>query len=161
MIVEAMTLDPAIRAEHRLKPAPPVLSGRNPRISVLLRDRGGSELARDSNGVGSGTGFSRWSLLASALVLIVPAQPADLSQTLDALLDSSPVAAHSNFGIHVVDLKTGKPLYSRNEDRLLLPASNMKLFTTALALQKLGAGYRFQTRVLEEATGDVGAGGIR
>jgi D-alanyl-D-alanine carboxypeptidase/D-alanyl-D-alanine-endopeptidase (penicillin-binding protein 4) len=122
-----------IPAEHRLKSVP-------------------------QKGFSSGTGFSLWWTLlelALTLVLIVPSQAADLAQTLDALVDSSPVAAHSNFGIHVVDLKAGKPVYGRYEDRLLLPASNMKLFTTALALQKLGAGYRFQTRLLEEASGDV------
>ena len=123
-----------IGADHRLKPVPPVFRG---------------------TGFSGSTGFSLWKLLALTLVPIVVAPAADLTQTLDALVDSSPVAAHSNFGIHVVDLKTGKPLYARYEDRLLLPASNMKLFTTALALQKLGPGYRFQTRLLEEASGDL------
>ena len=37
-------------------------------------------------------------------------------------------------------LSTGKTLYQRNHDRLFLPASNMKLFTTALALDAAWAG---------------------
>lgn len=105
-------------------------------------------------GVG-GIGFGVRTLLALAFMAIVPAHAADLAQTLDALVQSNPIAAHSNFGIYVVDLKTGTPLYGLNENRLLLPASNMKLFTTALALQKLGPGYRFQTRLLEEESGAV------
>src|SRR5262249_4789123 len=56
---------------------------------------------------------------------------------------------------HVVDLKTGKTLYSRNENRLLLPASNMKLATSAAALTRLGADYRFTTRLVLEPSGDL------
>ena len=80
---------------------------------------------------------------------------ADLTHTIDTLVDSNPLAAHSNIGIHVVDLKTGKPLYARNDSRFFLPASNMKLFTTALALLKLGPDYRFETRLIEEPGGDL------
>ncbi len=80
---------------------------------------------------------------------------ADLAHSIDTLVDSSPHAMRSNIGIQVTDLKTGKALYARNENRFFLPASNMKLFTTALALQKLGPEYRFETRLIQEAGGDV------
>lgn len=80
---------------------------------------------------------------------------ADLEQNIDALVNTSPLAARSSIGIHVVSLVSGKPLYARNEDRFFLPASNMKLFTTALALTKLGPDYRFETRLIEEPSGDV------
>jgi D-alanyl-D-alanine carboxypeptidase/D-alanyl-D-alanine-endopeptidase (penicillin-binding protein 4) len=90
-----------------------------------------------------------------ALLMAIASPAADLTHTLDTLVDSSPLAAHSNIGIHVTDLKTGKPLYARNENRLFLPASNMKLFTIALALQKLGPDYRFETRLIQEPSGDV------
>jgi serine-type D-Ala-D-Ala carboxypeptidase/endopeptidase (penicillin-binding protein 4) len=89
-----------------------------------------------------------WALAAAA-----PA--ADLAHTIDTLVDANPLAARSSIGIHVIDLKTGKPLYARNETRLFLPASNMKLFTTALALLKLGPAYRFETRLIEEPSGDL------
>lgn len=92
--------------------------------------------------------------LASAAAAMA-AHGADLSQSLDALINSSPLAARASIGIHVVSLTTGKPLYARNENRFFLPASNMKLFTTALALEKLGPDYRFETRLMEEPSGDV------
>lgn len=60
-----------------------------------------------------------------------------------------------HIGIHVVQLSTGKTLYHRNEDQLFLPASNMKLFTSALALLRLGPDYRFTTQLRLEAPGDV------
>ncbi|MBV8847581.1 MAG: D-alanyl-D-alanine carboxypeptidase/D-alanyl-D-alanine-endopeptidase [Bryobacterales bacterium] len=80
---------------------------------------------------------------------------ADLPHRLDYLIDSNPLAQHANVGIHVVDLKSGKSLYGRNENRLFLPASNLKLFTSALALQKLGPDYRFTTRLIRESAGDI------
>ncbi len=79
---------------------------------------------------------------------------ADLNERLTALLESKP-PAFGAAGIHVVDAATGAPLFASNEDRLFLPASNLKLFTSALALEKLGTNYRFTTRVLSAASGDL------
>ena len=79
---------------------------------------------------------------------------ADLQHAIDALLEASPVA-RASVGIQVVDLKTGSALYSRNADRLYLPASNMKLFTAALALERLGPDYRMTTRLVRAPSGDL------
>ena len=64
-----------------------------------------------------------------------------------AFLDASPVARTSFWGIRIVNLEQNRVLFERNANRLFLPASNAKLFTTALALVRLGPDYRFQTRV--------------
>ena len=47
-----------------------------------------------------------------------------------------------------VDLATGKPLFMRNPDLSLAPASNEKLPVTFAALRELGTSYRFRTEVL-------------
>ena len=49
-------------------------------------------------------------------------------------------------GMLVVD-PAGRPLYARDPDRALMPASNAKLFTTAAALSKLGKDFTFVTKV--------------
>ena len=49
------------------------------------------------------------------------------------------------WGIYVQNLKTGDVVYSRNADMNLMPASYLKLVTTATALDALGADYRFIT----------------
>ncbi len=54
---------------------------------------------------------------------------------------------HSFWGILVSDLKTGKPIYELNADKLFVPASTTKLFTVATALEVLGTGYRIETPV--------------
>jgi serine-type D-Ala-D-Ala carboxypeptidase/endopeptidase (penicillin-binding protein 4) len=55
------------------------------------------------------------------------------------------------WGMLVVDRDTGATLYEMNADRFFIPASNAKLFTTALALATLGPDYRFHTTLESEA----------
>src|ERR1700722_1180866 len=82
------------------------------------------------------------------VALLVPlAAAADLASRLDQILDSSAALSHAFVGAQVVRLSDGQVLYARNADRLLVPASNMKLFTTALALTRLGADYRLTTQI--------------
>ena len=68
------------------------------------------------------------------------------------LLDASPVTRSSFWGIRIVSLAGGRVVFERNAGHLFVPASNAKLFTTALALSRLGPDYRFQTRVLADRT---------
>lgn len=60
-------------------------------------------------------------------------------------------AAHVSrrLGVVVYRLDDGQEVYSHHGDRLLIPASNVKLFTTAAALEELGPGYFFTTRVYQ------------
>ena len=46
--------------------------------------------------------------------------------------------AKGDWGLLVADAGTGQVLFEENADKFFVPASNMKLFTTALALSKLG-----------------------
>jgi D-alanyl-D-alanine carboxypeptidase/D-alanyl-D-alanine-endopeptidase (penicillin-binding protein 4) len=78
-----------------------------------------------------------------------------LARKLGTLFETSPVAARSSAGVHVVDLSTGKTVFARNENRLFLPASNLKIATSALALERLGPDYRFITRLVQEPSGDL------
>jgi D-alanyl-D-alanine carboxypeptidase/D-alanyl-D-alanine-endopeptidase (penicillin-binding protein 4) len=54
----------------------------------------------------------------------------------------------SGLGVHIVDLATGETVYGYNPDEQRVIASNSKLFTTAAALDTLGPGYFFETRLL-------------
>ncbi len=62
------------------------------------------------------------------------------------------MARTSFWGVRIVSLEPNRVLFERNAERLFLPASNAKLFTTALALSRLGPDYRFQTRVAADRT---------
>ena len=58
-----------------------------------------------------------------------------------------PQIKNAGVGIKVVNLDKEKVLYEKNSNRSLVPASNIKLITTGIALETLGADYRFKTTV--------------
>jgi D-alanyl-D-alanine carboxypeptidase/D-alanyl-D-alanine-endopeptidase (penicillin-binding protein 4) len=58
-------------------------------------------------------------------------------------------------GIKVASLETGKVLFEENADKLLRPASNMKLYTVTAALDRLSPDYRFVTSVYAPAKPDA------
>ncbi|MGE5431442.1 MAG: D-alanyl-D-alanine carboxypeptidase/D-alanyl-D-alanine-endopeptidase [Syntrophomonadaceae bacterium] len=53
----------------------------------------------------------------------------------------------ANWGVVIKSLETGEYLYKRNEDKLMVPASNLKLFTTSAGLLLLGKNYRYKTNL--------------
>ena len=71
--------------------------------------------------------------------------PAELFAARADMLLGSGQTAKGEWGLLISDAKTGEVLFERNADRYFVPASNMKLFTTALALATLGRDYRFRT----------------
>ncbi|MGH9741156.1 MAG: D-alanyl-D-alanine carboxypeptidase/D-alanyl-D-alanine endopeptidase [Candidatus Acidiferrum sp.] len=75
----------------------------------------------------------------------------------DTLLDSAP-AVKGDWGLLIVDARTGQTLYQKYADSYFVPASNMKLFTTALALAKLGPDYTFHTTL--ETRGSISPIGV-
>ena len=75
----------------------------------------------------------------------------------ETLLGAAP-SSKGDWGILIVDAQTGETLYERNADGYFVPASNMKLFTTALALARLGPDYKFHTTL--ETRGTISAEGI-
>lgn len=82
---------------------------------------------------------------------------AKFAQRAEALLGSGPTGK-GEWGLVIVDAESGETLYQQNADRYFVPASNMKLFTTALALAKLGPEYRFHTTL--ETSGTISGEGV-
>lgn len=63
------------------------------------------------------------------------------------------------WGVLVVSLDGGDTLFAHHAEAPLIPASNLKLFTTAAALEYLGPGYRYATYLT--ATGPVRDGVLK
>lgn len=77
-----------------------------------------------------------------------------LDKNIDKILDARD-ARRGSWGIEVMELKRGKLLYDRDASHLFIPASNMKMFTTAAALEKLGPEYTERTTVESDAAPDA------
>lgn len=60
---------------------------------------------------------------------------------------NDPNFSNANWGVVIQSLVTGEYFYKRNENKLFMPASNTKLFTTAAGLLLLGNNYRFKTEI--------------
>src|SRR2546430_5942942 len=74
------------------------------------------------------------------------ADPTDLARRIDKAIDESELAS-ARWGISVISMSDGSTLYQRNADKLFTPASNMKIYTTGVALDLLGADYHWRTSV--------------
>jgi D-alanyl-D-alanine carboxypeptidase/D-alanyl-D-alanine-endopeptidase (penicillin-binding protein 4) len=72
---------------------------------------------------------------------------ADLVQDINQILSDSRLTI-AQAGVVVKSAATGEELYATDAGKLLMPASNTKLFTSAAAAEVLGLDYRFTTSVL-------------
>src|SRR5262249_30722130 len=87
-------------------------------------------------------------------------QAAGETQSIESL--RSRLAAHLNqtrfdpasWGVKVVSLDTGKTLFEQNSQKLFSPASNAKLYTSALALDRLGPDFKVRTSLYSASKPD-------
>ena len=90
----------------------------------------------------------------------VPAGPADaasgttLSERITSLMNGS-VARSSDVSLQVVDVDAGTVVAERNANVPLAPASNMKLFTTATAIDLLHPDFQVTTTVFMRGVADA------
>lgn len=105
----------------------------------------------------------RWALAvfvavaAAALAVPAGAAAATLQTRITKILSANGFAGAAT-GVRVFDLSTATSLYERHSTTMLRPASNEKLVTSATALAKWGAAYRFKTRLY--TTGTVDSAGV-
>ncbi|WP_372841163.1 D-alanyl-D-alanine carboxypeptidase/D-alanyl-D-alanine-endopeptidase [Phaeovulum sp.] len=78
------------------------------------------------------------------------------AQASEALIDAAKLGGNVSFA--VIDLRSGQLLESRNPELPMPPASTAKSITTLYALDRLGPGHRFATRLI--ATGPLVGGRI-
>ncbi|MDQ4120498.1 MAG: D-alanyl-D-alanine carboxypeptidase/D-alanyl-D-alanine-endopeptidase [Acidobacteriota bacterium] len=65
-----------------------------------------------------------------------------------------PQLLRAQVGVKVVSLDSGKTVFEQNAEKYFMPASNMKNFTVAAALDRLSPNFRFTTSVYAAAQPD-------
>lgn len=73
-----------------------------------------------------------------------------LQAALLQVIERSPLKT-ARISVQVKSLDDGTVVFARNADELLNPASNVKLYTAAAALARLGPDYRFETEFLTDS----------
>jgi len=74
-----------------------------------------------------------------------------LQHDIDAIL-GSPLLERGFWGVVIKPVNRDETWYSRNGAKLMMPASSLKVVTLAVAAEKLGWDYRFETRVFPIGT---------
>ena len=75
--------------------------------------------------------------------------PEFLEPAISTLIDSNTFAS-GRWGVHIETLRDGKVLYTRNANSALIPASNIKILTSAAALQRLTPQATIRSRSLRQ-----------
>jgi len=77
-----------------------------------------------------------------------PASAVDALRSELEYLFNDPSFGNAHWGVFIKSLDNGQILYTRNEQKGFMPASNMKIFSTAVALARLGPDFRYETQLL-------------
>lgn len=76
-----------------------------------------------------------------------PVSALPLLRTRISMALARPALKRGTVGVKVISLDSGETVYERDAEKYFMPASNMKSFTVAAALDRLGPDYRFITSV--------------
>jgi D-alanyl-D-alanine carboxypeptidase/D-alanyl-D-alanine-endopeptidase (penicillin-binding protein 4) len=87
-------------------------------------------------------------LLAAAVfsISLVSIASAGLAERIDGIINQ-PLQKDVKYSIVIVKADSGEVVYSHDANKAMVPASNMKVITTAAALKYLGPDYKFTTEV--------------
>ncbi|HQZ96581.1 MAG TPA: D-alanyl-D-alanine carboxypeptidase/D-alanyl-D-alanine-endopeptidase [Pyrinomonadaceae bacterium] len=90
----------------------------------------------------------------------IPAPAAKPMQTIEELQSTirqrlfDPAVRRGRVGVKVVSLSSGKVVFEQDSEKYFMPASNMKNFTVAAAMEKLGPDFKFVTSVYANSLPD-------
>ncbi len=90
------------------------------------------------------------SRIVSSLFILLLSIPLNAQSSLQKAIDrlaADPVLKSGGLSMTVMDVKTGEVLASHQKDHGLAPASSLKVITTGVAMDVLGADFRFKTEL--------------
>lgn len=80
--------------------------------------------------------------------------PAKLGAAIESITNR-PQFNRGRWGILIQTLSSSQTLYSRDPQKYFVPASNVKLLTTAATLHQLGSGFRIRTSIYGNSDGSL------
>lgn len=84
--------------------------------------------------------------LAALIIFCSGLACAGLSEKIEAIINS-PSQKGTVYSVNIIEPKTGRVIYAHNANAAMIPASNMKIVTTAAALKFLGPDFVYKTQV--------------
>jgi D-alanyl-D-alanine carboxypeptidase/D-alanyl-D-alanine-endopeptidase (penicillin-binding protein 4) len=84
-----------------------------------------------------------------------PGTVAELKSSIEEIV-RQPALEHGFFAVKIVSLDSGQVIYEQSANKFFRPASNMKLYTVAAALDRLTPDYHFSTSVYAREKPDDG-----
>ena len=93
-------------------------------------------------------------LLIIGILGVLLNSTAVFAQSIDKVISKSSVK-RGTISVSVKNISDGKTVYELNSDKLVPPASTLKLVTLAAALDTLGADYKFKTSLYKSINNDL------
>lgn len=94
------------------------------------------------------------SLLIIGMLSVFLSSTAAFAQSIDKVISKSSVKS-GTISVSVKNISDGKTVYELNSDKLVPPASTLKLVTLAAALDTLGSDYKFKTSLYKSVNNDL------
>lgn len=87
--------------------------------------------------------YRRIKIIVLSFLFVISLQAKDVLSTFL----NDPLLQYANVGLEIKEVESGKILYQHRPQHGLIPASTMKVVTTATALELLGPDFRFETKI--------------
>jgi D-alanyl-D-alanine carboxypeptidase/D-alanyl-D-alanine-endopeptidase (penicillin-binding protein 4) len=118
-------------------------------LSIFLNCSSKNQAAEDDSQTSEETAFEvQPPVIDLSKPLEISNKPEDvaLAKRIDEIIENSELS-NSRWGVFVVSLKDGRVLVAKDAQKLFNPASIQKTLTSIVALDKLGAEFRWKTHV--------------
>lgn len=88
-------------------------------------------------------------------VMQVSAKQIPMVSKFDRIIKESPVSENATVAVSIKEVTSGRVVYETNQNKLLHPASTLKLFTTTASINTLGQDYNFKTQFFVDKSNNL------
>jgi PBP4 family serine-type D-alanyl-D-alanine carboxypeptidase len=85
--------------------------------------------------------------VSAQTTVTAPELAAEIGPQLEKILTESAVSERTNISVYVEDLESGEVIFEQGKMKLMTPASVMKMYSSACALDTFGPAHQFTTKI--------------